>query len=374
MSNCTPKTNCLDQVKQILSDEFIRETSFQLWEAHLEWLHKLGFKDALRQEVQGVCSAASFGHEVVDLLSQFVCSTGYVNAHLGLTSSDIIDNVRLMQVDAAITRLDQKASEVAHCLRQLDSLTKTVGFTHWQPAAPICWSQRVDAWFAPISLIRGNLPIIHAKQFGGPVGDSASLEIVLGDWPEYQNFDWMPFGLEQPENRTPLQSSDYLDETAAINWCCALAAQLHKIAQDLRFLASQGLVRIITGVAGSSSMPHKVNPYKWEKVCSICRSVSSTQSEIWSVMAQNSLERTLDGSWQIKALLRRCFEGLALALDEFCAVRMTNNVQLDTEMLIRLHDQLSTDEVLTRRVVEGGESRWAAYLDMLNHKSSEKSS
>jgi adenylosuccinate lyase len=161
-----------------------------------------------------------------------------------------------------------------------------------------------------------------------------------------------------------------MDETNAVNWCCAAAAQLHKIALDLRFLASRQLVTIGRAAhhAGSSSMPHKTNPYKWEKVCSVCRSISTTQAEIWSVMAQNSLERTLDGSWQIKQLLRRCFHGLALALDELEAVDCKVNFTKNAHEMTIWRDTISSDRDLTRRVVQGGESRWLAYLDLINQQ------
>ena len=47
-------------------------------------------------------------------------------------------------------------------------------------------------------------------------------------------------------------------------------------------------------------------------------------------------------------------------------VRFELDEYRNAQLLTAWHDQLSTDGDLTRRVIEGGESRWSAYLDMLN--------
>lgn len=361
------------RIEQIFSDEYVREQSFALWEAHLAWMHQLGFERALDRDEGPIKHPGATNHEVVDLLFDFVVSTGLINAHLGLTSSDVIDNVRLAQVSASLhmltISLDEFCSEFG---AMFDTEVQTVGFTHWQPAAPVTWSGRARSWLEPLQVLFDSAPYVHAKRFGGPVGDASSLRLILGDDKVKDHpFEWMHFGLEQPRVEHPIQSSDYLSEQEAVNWCGLVAAKLHKIALDLRFLASRGTIRVVRtpGLAGSSSMPHKTNPFKFEKVCSICRSVATTQHELWDVAANNSLERTLDGSWQVKQALRRCFHGLALALDEMRAVRVEIDFPRNLAEVQTFRDEISSDRDLARRVLSG-ESRWSAYLDMLNRKNS----
>lgn len=357
------------RVTTIFSDPYFKEYCFKLWEAHLKWLHEMGFERAFEQwTVQPLLPFAS-GHEVVDHLNEFVVTRGYVNAHLGLTSSDIVDNIRLMQVRDSMAEVSETVGLLIQRLNERFNHpgAETVGFTHWQPAAPISWGHRCNAWLAPLTWYLATRPMVCAKKFGGPVGDQASLELIVGKDKLNDNpFDWSIFDLEYPNNPYPLQSSDHTQEMQAVNWICAIAAQLHKIALDLRFLASHNLVSIHNGKhhAGSSSMPHKINPYKWEKVCSICRSISTTQQEMWQVQAQNSLERTLDTSWQLKALLKRVFVGVALALDEMMLVDVHINHAETSYMLSHVRNKISTDRDLTRRVL-AGESRWSAYNQML---------
>lgn len=356
----------------IVHDEgWFEAKCFNLWQAHLEWLHDMGWTRAYEQQV---IKAEDFGgptgHEVVDLLNDFIFQTGYVNAHTGLTSSDIVDNVRLMQIAACLEILRDRGEEFREALFARASCTReTVGFTHWQPAAPLSWEHRVDAWLQPVKWQLVTPPCIFAKRFGGPVGDNASLKLLveslganLSDHP----FNWHKFDLEHPNNSHPLQSSDHQCELAAVSWCCALAAQLHKIALDLRFLASHRVVALgrPAGHAGSSSMPHKMNPHKWEKVCSICRSVATTQQEMWQVAAHNSLERTLDTSWQLKSLLQRCFLGLAEALD-LMADTQFSVTDHGTALVRELRPLLSSDRDLMRQVLSG-KSRWAAYSEALS--------
>jgi len=184
-------------------------------------------------------------------------------------------------------------------------------------------------------------------------------------------FDWQRFGLDAPNNLYPLQSSDHSVELAFVAWCCAVAAQLHKIACDQRLLISRGVVRLYRPLhhAGSSAMPHKLNPYRLEKVCSICRSLATVQQEVWDVAAHNSLERTLDTSWQLNHALRRLTEGLALALDTFALVDCEVDEKANAADVARHRDQISSEMDLTRQVLAGA-SRWSAYQMALqsNHK------
>ena len=358
--------NHADNVKRLWSDAYVRDCAFDLWHRHLDWLGSCGFSRHDQTDSNPVVPPST-GHEVVDLLGQFISATGLVNAHLGLTSSDIIDNVRLMQVNDSLIEIRfGVVAFISEIQLVLDVETQTTGFTHWQPAAPVTWRKRVLSWTEPLDILLASRPEIHAKEFGGPTGDAASLRLILGDG--YRGFDWSLIGLQGPQNRFPIQSSDHLDEMAAVNWACAVAAQLHKIALDLRFLASRGTIRIsrAEGHAGSSSMPHKTNPYKWEKVCAITRSISTTQAELWAVMANNSLERTLDGSWQIKHALERCFHGLAYSLDEMRRVKFHVDFVASTAERYKFQDSLSSDIDLTRQVLQGNESRWSVYLRMLH--------
>lgn len=355
------------------SANFFKFCAFEIWFHHLDWLKLMGFERA-HEKIHWqpeLLAGKQTNHEVVDLLAGFIEHTGYGNAHLGLTSSDVVDNVRLAQIRASVKIINWKVWQVVqHLNERFNYDVETVGYTHLVPAAPVSWRHRKDAWTQPLISAVAMSPVITAKKFGGPVGDARALQaLVTKQQYEDNPFDWAFLDLEYPGNPYPLQSSDHRCEMAAVNWAAVIAAQIHKIAQDLRHLYAFGHVVILPprDEAGSSSMPHKINPYKWEKVNSMCRTVGATMAEMWSVAAQNSLERTLDTSWQIKSLLPRCFVTLVRALEEITKP----NVHIDhlrcADDVQRQGRKLGSDMELLRRVVEG-ESRWTAYTKMLQEK------
>jgi adenylosuccinate lyase len=378
-----PNDPILPPVTAVFGDDFFRELCFSLWHAHLRWLHtRVGFTDALRKRLRPAPAvpAGGFGHEMVDLLAQFIATTGLVNAHLGLTSSDICDNVRLMQIERATKLLHLGVTQwVLNFPEQLVARlpgrwqTWCAGLTHWQPAAPLSWDHRIRAWVAPFLEYGNQPPIIHAKQFGGPVGDAASLHLLCPGADlvaVLRSFDWEPFGLEPPSSDYPLQSSDHASELRAVQWAVRVGAQLHKVAQDWRVLAALGVVRpAAPAAAGSSSMPGKVNPHRWEKVCGLCRSAATAAAEMWDVAAHNSLERTLDTSWQLKHLLPRCFLTLAEAVDVLAANPAVIDPAGNERLLVEHDAELQRDRALTLRVLKG-EDRWSAYLDLLKSATS----
>lgn len=363
-------STALDKITVVFSDPTHEEICQDIWTAHLDWLAKCGFERALDQQDPPPELITPTGHEVVDMLSRFVSQTGLVNAHLGLTSSDVVDNARLVLIQLGLAVLRNRVADL--CIHLRDSFKdvnglQTVGFTHWQAAAPITWEHRVEAWISPLTFLQSRTPLVFAKMFGGPVGNAATLKkIIPAD--RWKPFDWSSFDIEYPVNHYPIQSSDHQSEQHAVAWITQVAAQVHKIAADLRFLCAKHEVRPTRkeGHAGSSSMAHKLNPHKWEKVCSICRSVSTTQGEMWSVAAHNGLERTLDTSWQLKSLLRRAFTGLAEALDIMVATQIEVNVYSSAAQLSNRLLRSDSDAELTRRVL-AGEDRWSAYLSLLKN-------
>lgn len=360
-------TSFAEECRVHFGEVTFRRHCFSLWEMHLEWLNSLGFTRAL-DRCERFERLPYSGHEVVELLQDFIERTHLVNAHLGLTSSDIVDNVYLLQVDESLETVARAVNKViAHIYARADARRDTTGFTHWQPASRLSWEHRTGAWLEPLRWAISTRPCIHAKAFGGPVGDAAAIKLLaqhlnvnLSDHP----FDWPTFGLAHPRSRFPLQSSDFTCELEAVAWCTRVAAQLYKIAQDLRFLASHGYVALRHDAdnVGSSSMPHKCNPFRWEKVCSMCRVVMATHAELLQVASLNSLERTLDTSWQLKSLLPRCFVTLAGACD---AMLQQNFTLTDRGSFTLTLPDSDSENLVLGRVLTKGEDRWTAYRETL---------
>lgn len=323
-----------DFLDEVWSDISFARLAKCFWFEHLSWLRNLGWDDALLISWPDFIhrqTRVSTQHRTIDLLFEFVEESGLVNAHTGLTSSDIEDNVRKTQLMISINSLGYRLNTLILSLRgQWSGQPMQPGFTHWQPAFAVSAEKRVMSWTAPLDMINGDNGI-WGKKFGGPVGDnsgilalfsSLSLGSSMGELQLQELFPWESFLLHPPRNLHPIQSSDHIEEAFLINWISVVAAQLHKIAADMRFLCSKDVLRVSQskGYIGSSSIPKKNNPIRLEKICSMCRHLMARPRDVLDVLAHNGMERTLDTSWQAKNTYRDCTVTLEKVLIEFLQV------------------------------------------------------
>jgi hypothetical protein len=113
-------------------------------------------------------------------------------------------------------------------------------------------------------------------------------------------------------------------------------------------------------------MPHKVNPYKFEKVCSICRTIACLERGIWDVAALNSMERTLDTSWQLKHSLSKMFIFLEQAFNSSLFCDFT--IDPTTDLVSEITQDLSSDISLTQYILDNPDiNRWQAYISSLSN-------
>ncbi len=360
-------------LKQVWSPQSTNSIAFRLWWAHLHWMHQCGWSGAYSKASPEALKALKdeSRHEVVDLLRKFVAETGLVNAHAGLTSSDIVDNIRLIQCDQSVRIVvGHLHSVVTENKGRLGVAELCLGYTHWRPASRLTWEHRVSAWVSPLSRLEMSPPSITAKRFGGATGTGAAIEILQDEGARIP-FNWGSFGLRQPASSFPLQSSDHHAELECAHWLSAIAGQLHKMATDMRFLVQTGELRISRSdnYRGSSCMPLKVNPIEAEKVCALTRMVPGCYRTIWDCLAHNGLERTLDTSAALKDTLPRMFGLVGEALvvmQEFISVLGINHERC-RHLLNYYGDAAAAEEEMARRI-KGGKSRMEAYEEVYRDK------
>lgn len=311
------------KVPEIFSPNTYERLSHVLWQEHLHWLYSLGWKDALKTE-RRAWNRQTTEHRTLDMLKVFVHNSGYVNAHTGLTSSDIEDNVRRAQISLAIRQIIPGLKTAIGRLRGLwHNAPIQHGYTHWQKAMPVSGSRRMIAWTDPILRVIDCSDLkVSAKALGGPVGDNSGLRRLfdhLADQGQIPNilgvkgqlllqttFRWHLVNLSPPENLFPTQSCDFVEETRILTFISTVASLLAKMGNDIRFLCSTGDVKIKKSelYVGSSSIPRKNNPIELEKMVSICRSLFSVPQDLFQIVSSNGMERTLDGSWQARRLYK----------------------------------------------------------------------
>ena len=173
------------------------------------------------------------------------------------------------------------------------------GRTHLQDAVPIRFSQEISGWRASLErdeeLIRGAGESLLELALGGTaVGTGLNCpkgfdEVSAGILAEMTGLPFRPAG-----NKFHALTS--LDELVAVHGALkALACDLMKIANDIRWLASGprlglGEITIPANEPGSSIMPGKVNPTQCEQVTMVAVQVIGNDTAVGMAASQGNFE------------------------------------------------------------------------------------
>ena len=194
--------------------------------------------------------------------------------------------------------LDALAGEFGRLEEENTGIIKT-GRTHLQDAVPITFSQEISGWRASLlkdreMISRSSEALLELAIGGTAVGTALNCpegfsDICVGCLNEITSGNFMSSG-----NRFHALSSK--GELAAVHGTLrALAADLMKIANDIRWLASGprcglGEITIPENEPGSSIMPGKVNPTQCEAVCMAAVQVMGNDAAVGIAASQGNFE------------------------------------------------------------------------------------
>ena len=173
------------------------------------------------------------------------------------------------------------------------------GRTHLQDATPITFSQEISGWRSSlekdIELIKRSIEPLYELALGGTaVGTGLNAPLSFGEIvaKEVGNITKKPF-VTAPNKFHALTSKDEL--VFAHGAIKALAADMMKIANDIRWLASGprdglGEIFIPENEPGSSIMPGKVNPTQCEAVTMVAVQVMGNDVAVGMAASQGNFE------------------------------------------------------------------------------------
>ena len=211
-----------------------------------------------------------------------------------------------------------------------------IGRTHLQDATPLKFAQEVSGWRelveAPVRMLRAALPELRRLAIGGTaVGTGLNApkgfdEMVCQRLRELTGTEFTP----DANKFHALTSKDAL--VFAHGALKALAANLMKIANDIRFEASGprcglGELRIPENEPGSSIMPGKVNPTQCEAVTMVAVQVMGNDVAVGLAASQGNFELNvfmpvcIYNFLQSARLLTDCIR----SFNDHCAVGITAN-------------------------------------------------
>lgn len=229
------------------------------------------------EDVQAIAAIeARTKHDVAAFL-EFVRKSPWIGeqsgrwVHFGLTSSDVVDTAQALrfkwlepQMETALLALQRQVNE--WCNRDQAIL----GRTHGEPAEPMTIGMRARHWLRMLNSAGDRLQAatgdMQFAKTSGPVGSYAH----NGPWIESRVAQQLGLASHGPG------ASQIIPRVNLANWAsCAsqVVSVCAKIAMDVRLMLLLGegyLVRPADQV-GSSSMAHKTNPIRAEKITGLQR-------------------------------------------------------------------------------------------------------
>ena len=200
--------------------------------------------------------------------------------------------------DRLLPALDQLADTFARLDKENTDIIKT-GRTHLQDATPLTLGQEISAWYAMLTETRAmltqSLTGVRKLALGGTAvgtGLNAPQGFAELSAQKISEITGKPFETA-PNKFHALTAKD------ALVFCHgamkALAADLMKIANDVRWLASGprcgiGEITIPENEPGSSIMPGKVNPTQCEALTMVCVKVMGNDAAIGFAASQGNFQ------------------------------------------------------------------------------------
>ena len=224
--------------------------------------------------------------------------------HLGLTSNDIEDTALALCLIEATELLEQDIHALMEALAvraKEHKNTVCMGRSHGVHAEPTSFGLKLAAWYDEMR--RNTHRLTQAKEqiavgkISGPVGSHATVP------PDLEEEVCGRFGLLVEPISTQVVHRDrhaYYISTLAL-----IAAALDKFATEIRHLQRTEVLEVeepfSEGQTGSSSMPHKRNPEKCERISGLARlfrgySVSALENiALWHErdISHSSVERVI---------------------------------------------------------------------------------
>ena len=309
------------------SERMEKELMMELWKEHRKLYGPLEVRPPLKSEYPRQ------SHEVVQTLIEACLKLQDGDLHWGLTSSDVVDYVRIKQLGMT---MDYVRGLMVNVQDEMDKFfercdVECLGYTHLLPAAPVRMGRRFFHLYESLEALKVGKPHLTFKPLSGPVG-AARFETPLG-------------GARQKWCNQTTNGTTYME---AAFWFAQTSRILYKFAQDLRVLLGSGEL-VLRSDVGSSAMAHKENPTKLERICSLAMRQPGFVNEVWLATATSILERTLTDSALLRNVLPEMSHNVARQLVDFMDCLPDLNVDVKkVKSLLKAHREVRSYDDLTK--------------------------
>ncbi|GAB3618528.1 adenylosuccinate lyase [Okibacterium endophyticum] len=273
----------------------LRELYTRFGQAEIDWLAE---KEAVtRHDVKAVeylvrDRLSALGLDSIAELTHFACTSEDINnLSYALTVSAAVNQVWLPGIRQVIDVL----RSLAHEYRADAMLSRT----HGQPATPTTMGREIAvvAWRLE-RIVKQVNSTEYLGKFSGATGTFAAHVAAApgADWPRISREFVESLGLTWNPLTTQIESHDWQAEL--YNRVSHANRVLHNLATDVWTYISLGYFRQIPqeGATGSSTMPHKINPIRFENAEANLELSSAVLDSLASTLVTSRLQRDLTDS------------------------------------------------------------------------------
>ncbi|UCC91695.1 MAG: adenylosuccinate lyase, partial [Candidatus Aenigmatarchaeota archaeon] len=210
-----------------------------------------------------------------------VCGKEGKYVHYGSTSYDIEDTALALQLRDAIGIIEKDLQRMRKVLMGLARRYKKVvciGRTHGQHAVPTTYGLKFANWLCEVQRNTERLKQTKERILVGKMTGAVGTQATFGkNAREMQKLVMKELGLKPVMVSTQVVQRDRHAELIFV--LALIGSTLEKIAKEIRNLQRTEIAEVLERFGkkqvGSSTMPHKRNPWKSENVCSLARVLKS---------------------------------------------------------------------------------------------------
>lgn len=241
--------------------------------------------------------------------------------HYGLTSQDVVSLSNNLILQEIVLLISKKIDSMKNSMKNLyteDNHHIFLARTHGQYAIPTSFKREINSYLERLRMIsyQFNPTTSLYGKCGGAIGNFASLKFVF---PTNKFFDFLAekfcktIGLNRSECTT--QTDEWRSLVDVCSHYTKVSSILIDFCRDIWTYFSYGyfVTNIEKGYCGSSTMPHKVNPIKFENAEGCLEKVENDFSFLAKKLSKSRLQRDLSDSVIIRTIYESfCYFYLAL--------------------------------------------------------------
>ncbi|MFF7293715.1 adenylosuccinate lyase [Microbacterium sp. NPDC008134] len=235
---------------------------------------------------------SALGLDAIAELTHFACTSEDINSvSYALTVKRAVESVWLPALDAVIAKLRELAVEHADAAM--------LSRTHGQPATPSTMGKEIAVFAWRLERVRAQIAASeYLAKFSGATGTwSAHLSADPdADWPTIAREYVEGLGLGFNVLTTQIESHDW--QVELYDRVRHAGGILHNLATDIWTYISLGYFAQIpvAGATGSSTMPHKINPIRFENAEANLELSAALLGSLSQTLVTSRLQRDLTDS------------------------------------------------------------------------------